>query len=401
MLWSFLTGATINRLLALIALILAFPPVFTKRGHTEGLLMSLSLVIFYLLKGFMSMADVSSFSKTLPVRPSQFFAFAEIPSLFVVIYVGLKCLPEWLAVPYQYLILASGPLFIILEGVCSMIIILECGERCSDALSETSALIKAFVAMTCFGVFGVSFYGISEIYSSGLLSIPSASFVASVCTTLLALTMLTIYIEHGTITDASMLCLYVTYNIWCIARSWKDHFLSAVQIDSVFDYLTNPSLVFTSAFYPMTNGGTILSVISSLASMFSVEIVVHLMIQMCVFVLAIKLIGKALRQSVDDGDGDQGNQTAKKTTSNNNADGHWLAYQDWIFNVLWPSFGKLTLVLVYTYAWIVHTRPDLVHLDWPWCKPTTWRYVNVVMVLMIYLKHLLTCPDDPVLFKLD
>jgi hypothetical protein len=125
--------------------------------------------------------------------------------------------------------------------------------------------------------------------------------------------------------------------------------------------------------------------------MFSVEIVVHLMIQMCVFVIAVRMIGRAIREHGDEG----------KEMRGKEGEDSWLSYQDWIFNVLWPSFGKLILVLVYTYAWILHTQPELVQQDWSWYNPTTWRYVNVVMVLVIYLKHLLTSPDEPVLFKID
>lgn len=203
--------------------------------------------------------------------------------------------------------------------------------------------------------------------------------------------------EHGTITDAAMLSLYVTYNVWCITRSWKDHFMSAVKIDSVFDYLSNPTKLLTANYFGGGNS-TILAAITSLASMFSVEIVVHLMMQMCVFVIAVKLIGKAIRKSRM---GEPKESEEDDDEEDEISDDTWLAYQDWIFNVIWPSFGKLFLVLVYTYAWILHTKPDFVSTEWSWYNPTTWRYVNVVMVLLIYLKHLLTPPDEPVLFKLE
>ena len=376
MLQYIVNGSNINRLLALAALILAFPPIFTKKGHTEGLLMSFSLLIFYTVRGCISLLDGVSATKQSAIRPSQFFAFTEIPAIFASIYFGLKVLPDWIAAPYQWTLLTASPLFVLLEGVCSMIIILECGERCSDVLADASNFLKGLVAAVCFGIFGTSFFMIFDIYKAGLLGVMSASFVASVGTIIIALTVLTVYVEHGTITDAAMLSLYVTYNVWCITRSWKQHFVSAVQLESVFDYFANPSRMFNS----LTPQTSVLSAITSLASMFSVEIVVHLMMQMCVFVMAVKMIGRAL----------------KKT----NPDNQLFVYQDWIFNVLWPSFGKLTVILVYTYAYIVHLNPELVTNDWSWYNPTTWRYVNVVMVLLIYLKHLMTPGDEPV-FKLD
>lgn len=170
--------------------------------------------------------------------------------------------------------------------------------------------------------------------------------------------------------------------------------MSAVKIESVFDYLSNPSKLLSSSIFAPSNN-TLLAAITSLASMFSVEIVVHLMTQMCVFVVAVKLIGKAIRKSRREADSSESGSEEDLSTDS------WLAYQDWIFNVLWPSFGKLLLVLVYTYAWILHTKPELVSTEFSWYNPTTWRYVNAVMVLLIYLKHLLTPPEEPVLFKLE
>jgi hypothetical protein len=194
---------------------------------------------------------------------------------------------------------------------------------------------------------------------------------------IVGLTGLTVFIEHGCIIDAAMLSLYITYNIWCISRSWKESFLKAVQFESFFNHF-----VFKSSIFP-TNSHPILSAVTSLISMFSVEIVVHLMFQMCVFVLAVRFISQAINEYSGEED-----------------DKNRLAYQDWIFNILWPSFGKLVLVIVYTYAWILHTRPDLVQSDWSWCNPITCRYINIIMVLLIYLKHLLTPIDEPV-FKID
>lgn len=176
MLSTILSGSSINRLLALIALILAFPPVFTRKGQTEGLLMSLSLVAFYAIRGLISLGDATTMTRHSAIRPSQFFAFTEIPAIFSAVYFGLKFFPEWVAGPYEWVLLASSPVFVLLEGLSSMIIILECGERSSEVLADASNIVKAFVASICFGIFGVSLYVIADIYKSGLLSVPSARY---------------------------------------------------------------------------------------------------------------------------------------------------------------------------------------------------------------------------------
>lgn len=126
---------SVHRIFALAAaLILAFPPVFNKFGRTEGLLMSLSLVMFYLARGIIVMNSSTSDARRRIVSTNQFFQFAEIPLMFAVVWCGLNFMPEWLAVPYEKLLLWSTPLFVLLEGLSAMVIILECGERCSHAL---------------------------------------------------------------------------------------------------------------------------------------------------------------------------------------------------------------------------------------------------------------------------
>lgn len=42
------------KLFALVAIILAFPPVFTNFGKTEGLKLSISLFAFYVARGVVS-----------------------------------------------------------------------------------------------------------------------------------------------------------------------------------------------------------------------------------------------------------------------------------------------------------------------------------------------------------
>lgn len=138
--------------------------------------MSLSLVAFYGLKGLVSLCDASTISRGAAIRPSQFFAFTEIPAIFSAVYFGLKFLPEWLVGPYEWILLASSPIFVLLEGLSSMIIILECGEQSSEILADASVIVKSLVALVCFGIFGVSFRVVGDVYSAGLLSVSSARY---------------------------------------------------------------------------------------------------------------------------------------------------------------------------------------------------------------------------------
>jgi hypothetical protein len=372
-----------HKLVAVIAaLILAFPPVLNKFGRTEGLLMSLSLVLFYTFRGIIVIAtsDNGGERKRI-VTTNQFFQFAEIPLMFGIIWLGLNFLPEWLAIPYEKLLLWSTPIFVLLEGLSAVVIILECGERCSLALENATFLPKILLIMISAGLCAVSIAIILDIYAAGLLGVASASFVASIVTLMIVLTIGTMAVDHASIGDASLMFLYITYNIWCITRRAQPQTLGYLQrMYSLFSFKsTTPS---------------ILSTLNSMLAMFSMEIVVHLVFQMCVFVVAVRLITKAFSEN-----------TAKETED----------WQNWIFNYLWPTFGKLILVLVYTYAWlhrmIALERDEneyegffrliigiffLISIGSWWTKPNTWRYVNMVACVLIYAKHLITSPEDAI-----
>ena len=309
---------SVHKLVAVIAaLILAFPPVFNRFGRTEGLLMSLSLVLFYTLRGIIVIATTNRERKTV-VTTNQFFQFAEIPMMFAVVWFGLNFMPDWLAIPYERLLLWSTPMFVLLEGLSAMIIILECGERCSLALENASVILKALLVIVSAGLCAVSIAIILDIYAAGLLGVASASFVASVVTLMVVFTIATMAVEHASIGDASLMFLYITYNIWCITRRPQPQSINYLQkIYSMFSF--------------KSSSPSILSALNNMLTMFSMEIVVHLVFQMCVFVMAVRLITKAFSEN-----------TMKETED----------WQDWIFNYLWPTFGKLILVLVYTYAWL-------------------------------------------------
>lgn len=125
---------SVHRIFALaFALILAFPPIFDRFGRTEGLIVSLSLVILYSVRAFFALGGGDVKYQRI-IGPNQFFQFAEIPMICLALWLGLNFLPPWLAFPYEKLLLWSTPLFVLLEGFSAIIIVLECGERCSQAL---------------------------------------------------------------------------------------------------------------------------------------------------------------------------------------------------------------------------------------------------------------------------
>lgn len=49
-------------------------------------------------------------------------------------------------------------------------------------------------------------------------TVTSASLVAIILTLITVLTIGTVLVKHGTITDSSLLFLYITYNLWTMTR---------------------------------------------------------------------------------------------------------------------------------------------------------------------------------------
>lgn len=70
------------------------------------------------------------------------FHFAEFPMALGAIYFGLKHVPDWIVIPYEGLLLALGPIIIILEGIASMIIIMSSGQGLMSFLEDRSDMLR-------------------------------------------------------------------------------------------------------------------------------------------------------------------------------------------------------------------------------------------------------------------
>lgn len=292
------------------------------------------------------------------------FHFAEIPLCLAGIYLGLQWLPGWVVRPYEGLLLAISPIVTILEGLASMVIITSAGQGLSDFLHDRSAAWQAFFGAVCVGLYSVSSMVIFSLYYSGQVStLATASLVAVVLTLVGVLSAGTVMLEHGVITDAALLFLYVTYNIWTLT-SGKAAPLP-MQTRNLLGYLNG--LSWTAA----PSQDSLLGIVGSLLAMFSVELLTGLFIQMSVFLMAGRLI---------DTSGDPDEVKAARAST----------LRRWLFGAVWPCFGKAILILVYTYAWLAHglSTPVAWYID-----PGMWRWINIFFCLTVYMKHLLAPVD--------
>jgi hypothetical protein len=280
------------------------------------------------------------------------------------VYLGLQYLPEWLIAPYEGLLLSISPIVIILEGLASMVIIVTSGQGLSQFLEDRSGAFQFFFGIVCVILYAASSMVVFSLYYSGQIHLLStASLVAVALTLVTVLSVATVMLEHGIITDAALTFLYITYNIWALTRDQHTVHLGEER--------RNLIAFFSSSAASLTES-SLLSLLRSMFGMFSAELLTTFFIQLSVFLMASKIV-----------DNSEDPDEVKAVNGS--------PLREFFLNVLWPCFGKAALVLIYTYAWLIHGGTT--KLAW-YIEPSFWRWINVFFCLTIYLKHLLTPPDD-------
>lgn len=316
--------------------------------------------------------------------------FSEIPSVLLAGYLGLKYIPNWCCPLYERLLWWSCPPLILGEALSAMTVILSAGQLWGEILSEQGMIVQVTVVILCAIGYGLALSVIAGLYWSGrVASVLAASLVATLLTLLVILTILTVVKEHGTITDATLLAIYCTYNLWLISRSTNRGTISLQTSNGLLGGLLDK-------FWPGGTGGglggtgggvtssplfvswrTVQGLLRSTLEMFSVEMMATLLIQMCLFLLLARLYQKAYNASPEQG----ADQSVK------------FDLYAWCLGALWPALGRAIMVAIYTYSWLhsISSASGLpIYLD-----PVTWRWGNVLLCLLIYTWHLtLGAPSD-------
>lgn len=175
------------------------------------------------------------------------------------------------------------------------------------------------------------------------------------------LTVGTVLVPHGTITDSSLLALYTAYNLWTIARRSPTIALHPDQT-SLLRFVSHVT-------WSAIPADSVYGLIATVVGMFSVEIITTLLLQMAIFITATNMYVQAAQR-----DGAGGDPPAA----------------EWLVRVFWPCMGRSVLVAIYSYAWLVNTSPSgtVLLLD-----PLFWRWANIFASLALYTYHLLTPTD--------
>lgn len=277
-----------------------------------------------------------------------------------------------------------------------MTVILSAGQVWGEILSEQGMAVQVAVVILCAIGYGLALSVIAGLYLSGrVASVLAASLVATLLTLLVILTILTVVKEHGTITDATLLAIYCTYDLWLISRSTNRGTISLQTshglLGGLWDKIwpggmgggggsaglgsTGGSIASSPLF---VSWRTVQGLLRSTLEMFSVEMMATLLIQMCLFLLLARLYQKAYNASPSEQGTDQSAE---------------FDLAAWCLGALWPAMGRSIMVAIYTYSWLhsISSPSGLpVYLD-----PVTWRWGNILLCLLIYTWHLtLGAPSD-------
>lgn len=179
------------------------------------------------------------------------------------------------------------------------------------------------------------------------------------------------------------------------AYTWFTHLIVRVLPEDWLSLMnirqTVHSLVWLGA--PLTS---IHSMLRTLLSLIAPSIIIHVSIQVALFVLAARLFGQANGTDYDE----DGESVGLSST-------YIEATQDWLFNVFWPSFGRSLLILLYTHTWLLQIKRNDVLTSSPYnppaksdtsllyelaTNPNVARWTNIIVCLLIYVKHLTVKP---------
>ena len=191
--------------------------------------------------------------------------------------------------PYEWFLLLSNPLFIIMEGAACMLIIQYFGQMMLYYDPDQPKVIRSFLVAFCLFCYCLSAAIFYNVYLMPEISIFSASLCSGAITLCMVLTAMTINSDQGILSDSACLTTYVAYNVWMLSQEWTKQ--------------KDPNRSRFLSGYSFSNGSMLSSVnfssgLRSILHLCSVEIAASLIFRVSAFVISSKIIEK-LRKSSD------------------------------------------------------------------------------------------------------
>jgi hypothetical protein len=360
MIWK--SAAWCSKALAFSALFLTFPPIF-RLGKSHALIISFALTIFYFCKGLASLLIDSNQTGSSRLKGwNRSFNMLELPTFLFVIYGASSLMPLWIAKPYEWFLVWTNPIFTVLEGICVALVIYCLGKYFTCHVREMNSLVKVFILLVLSLIFLASGMIIVNIYLSDSLKVPTATLIGSSISLTLLLVALSICKEEGTVLDALLLFMYITYNIWTISRCGTSRSLAK------FFYLQTYRLDLNSIVSWITPYSSVFPGFTAFLRLFSIDIIFGILFRVAVFLMSAKFLEMISLQKGEEASFDD----------------------EMTYNDLLLAFGKCILVMIYTYTWLQEGDQSIGASNY------IWRWINVYITLAVYARNLFCGIDfDP------
>ncbi|QSL65007.1 hypothetical protein MERGE_002311 [Pneumocystis wakefieldiae] len=203
-------------------LILSIPLSFEVGGRTSGLAYTLSLEVLYFFICFLSILK-----KNRKIRPFvQIIAlgqFLMVPSLMIYFLDTVSeksapssfmriCVRIWLA-----LLTRSTPIFTLLEGFSSLLVIQAVGQFVRWIVNNCSDSWMIFLLSGSGGIFSASFYFLYQIYTSLIVTVQNATLIGILLTCAIFVCLFSIHTGRGNVVEGSLLFAYLVYSVYLIS----------------------------------------------------------------------------------------------------------------------------------------------------------------------------------------
>ena len=154
---------------AAFSVLFASVPSLLGLEKSRALLVSLALVAFYFAKGVASLV-MDPRDRRDPSRMRDFnrtLGALEVPICLLICYGASGVLPGWMARPYELVLVLSGPVFTVLEGVCASLLIYCLGKCFMSCIQDCPFALKVL----CMAVFGGVLLGCCLVIGNVYLSL--------------------------------------------------------------------------------------------------------------------------------------------------------------------------------------------------------------------------------------
>ncbi|TFK98774.1 hypothetical protein BDV98DRAFT_606559 [Pterulicium gracile] len=375
LLWTFLSNA--SKLSSAFQILLVLPLTLATLTTPAFLLLSLLLSLQSIIHGTLFLVFNTPRARALlPILqlPVPFFLILVTFNTFSSNLTTIDSTPLWaLNTTAHYwgkLLTFSGPAFITLEGICSLLVVQQVGKEAKKAVSGWGADPEGRGEVWQFGLliatavtYVGSAYWIVVSYPSAASSPLSSTLLGVAITALVFLTFIGFVLRRTNIVEASGMAMVLAYNLWLCGGVTKG-------VNS------GPA---SQSYVPLSLLGNIVPHLQTLLNFVTrtlpKPVLIALSYRLAVLHLASRILPKLGAGAWEDEEGvDEGWDVRPTSTMTRII----LTYRQFIF------------VAVYSHLLLLDTSSSI------W-----WRWFNIFFTLLIWALELLVSPDEDEYVDID